>query len=99
RNSVVWRRPSSTGQVGGTYTGQTRAFPPQTQAEPGVSNRNAPRARSSGDHRRNRRDRKMQRALLQFFKPENYFEVRKALEQAGRTDLIGSGCDALIPVQ
>jgi Domain of unknown function (DUF3362) len=34
---------------------------------------------------------------LQFFKPENYFEVRKALEQAGRTDLIGGGCDALIP--
>ena len=43
------------------------------------------------------RDRKLQRALLQFFKPENYFEVRKALELAGRTDLIGSGCDALIP--
>ncbi|HEX3654676.1 MAG TPA: YgiQ family radical SAM protein [Pirellulales bacterium] len=42
------------------------------------------------------RDRKLQRALLQFFKPENYFEVRKALEQAGRQDLIGRGCDALI---
>jgi len=42
------------------------------------------------------KDRKMQRALLQFFKPENYFEVRKALEQAGRPDLIGGGCDALI---
>jgi hypothetical protein len=26
------------------------------------------------------RDRKLQRALMQFFKPENYFEVRKALE-------------------
>jgi hypothetical protein len=39
----------------------------------------------------------MQRALLQFFKPENYFEVRRALEQAGRQDLIGSGCDCLIP--
>ncbi len=48
---------------------------------------------------RNLRDRKLQRALLQFFKPENYFEVRKALEQAGRTDLIGGGCDALIPAQ
>jgi hypothetical protein len=36
---------------------------------------------------------------LQFFKPENYFEVRKALEEAGRTDLIGNGCDALIPAQ
>jgi Domain of unknown function (DUF3362) len=28
---------------------------------------------------RNIRDRKMQRALMQFFKPENYFEVREAL--------------------
>jgi radical SAM superfamily enzyme YgiQ (UPF0313 family) len=43
------------------------------------------------------RDRKLQRALLQFFKPENYFEVREALLKAGRRDLIGSGCDALIP--
>jgi radical SAM superfamily enzyme YgiQ (UPF0313 family) len=43
------------------------------------------------------RDRKLQRALLQFFKPENYFEVRKALEMAGRQDLIGNGCDCLIP--
>jgi uncharacterized radical SAM protein YgiQ len=43
------------------------------------------------------RDRKMQRALLQFFKPENYFQVREALLQAGRGDLIGGGCDALIP--
>src|SRR5204862_3204360 len=48
---------------------------------------------------RHLRDRKMQRALMQFFKPENYFEVRKALEQTGRTDLIGSGCDCLIPAQ
>src|SRR5690349_19864530 len=45
------------------------------------------------------RDRKMQRALMQFFKPENYFQVREALIQAGRTDLIGGGCDALIPAQ
>jgi radical SAM superfamily enzyme YgiQ (UPF0313 family) len=45
------------------------------------------------------RDRKLQRALLQFFKPENYFEVRRALEQAGRHDLIGSGCDCLIPAR
>jgi len=43
------------------------------------------------------KDRRMQRALLQFFKPENWFEVRRALEQAGRQDLIGSGCDCLIP--
>ncbi|WP_439621713.1 YgiQ family radical SAM protein [Gemmata sp.] len=45
---------------------------------------------------RNLRDRKMQRALMQFFKPENYFTVREALIQAGRADLIG-GCDGLIP--
>ena len=43
------------------------------------------------------KDRKLQRALMQFFKPENYFEVREALQRARRTDLIGEGCDALIP--
>ncbi|MBS0266009.1 MAG: YgiQ family radical SAM protein [Planctomycetes bacterium] len=46
---------------------------------------------------KNLRDRKLQRALMQFFKPENYFEVREALREAGRHDLIGSGCDCLIP--
>jgi uncharacterized protein DUF3362 len=45
------------------------------------------------------RDRKMQRALMQFFRPENWFTVREALIQAGRQDLIGSGCDCLIPAQ
>lgn len=45
---------------------------------------------------KNLNDRKMQRALMQFFKPENYFEVREALIKAGRADLIG-GCDGLIP--
>jgi uncharacterized radical SAM protein YgiQ len=48
---------------------------------------------------RHLRDRKLQRALLQFFKPENYFDVRKALLQAGRADLIGGGCDCLIPAK
>lgn len=42
------------------------------------------------------KDRMMQRALLQFFKPENWFLVRDALLEAGRADLIGEGCDALI---
>ena len=42
-------------------------------------------------------ERRLQRALLQFFKPENYADVRRALEQAGRTDLIGSGPGCLIP--
>jgi uncharacterized radical SAM protein YgiQ len=46
---------------------------------------------------RHMKDRKMQRALMQFFKPENYFTVREALIQAGRQDLIGNGCDCLIP--
>jgi hypothetical protein len=44
------------------------------------------------------RERKWQRALMQFFKPENYFLVREALLQAGRADLIG-GCDGLIPAE
>jgi hypothetical protein len=35
--------------------------------------------------------------VLRFFKPENDFEVRKALLSAGRQDPIGSGCDDLIP--
>lgn len=43
------------------------------------------------------KDRKSQRALMQFFKPENYFEVREALRSVNRTDLIGEGCDCLIP--
>ena len=41
----------------------------------------------------------MQRALMQFFKPENWFTVREALIEAGRQDLIGNGCDCLIPAQ
>src|ERR671934_2186672 len=45
------------------------------------------------------RDRKMQRALMQFFKPENWFTVQEALIEAGRQDLIGNGCDCLIPAQ
>lgn len=43
------------------------------------------------------RDRKLQRALMQFFKPTNWFYVREALEKANRRDLIGFGCNALIP--
>jgi hypothetical protein len=41
-------------------------------------------------------ERKLQCALMQFFKPENYLEVREALIKAGRADLIG-GCEGLIP--
>ena len=42
------------------------------------------------------RDRRVQRALMQFFKPENYFAVRDALIAAGREDLIGEGKLCLI---
>ncbi len=44
-------------------------------------------------------DRKQQRALMQFFKPENWFLVREALESAGRQDLIGDGPQCLIPTR
>jgi uncharacterized radical SAM protein YgiQ len=44
-------------------------------------------------------DRALQRALLQFFLPENYFEVKKALKRAGREDLIGDGPECLIPAR
>ncbi|MHA7836827.1 MAG: YgiQ family radical SAM protein [bacterium] len=42
-------------------------------------------------------DRQVQRALLQFFAPENWTTVRDALRRAGREDLIGEGRDCLIP--
>ena len=38
-----------------------------------------------------------QRALLQFFRPQNYEKVRAALLAAGRPDLIGSGSECLVP--
>ena len=41
----------------------------------------------------------MQRALLQYYRPENRELVRKALKLAGRKDLIGSGPDCLIPAE
>ena len=39
----------------------------------------------------------MQRALLQWFRPQNYDLVREALIKCGRQDLIGSAPDCLIP--
>jgi len=42
-------------------------------------------------------ERKMQRALLQYWIPENAENVRKALEKAGRVDLIGTGPKCLVP--
>ena len=38
----------------------------------------------------------MQRALIQYRKPENYKLVREALQKAGREDLIGYGPKCLI---
>jgi uncharacterized radical SAM protein YgiQ len=58
-----------------------------------------PFTRQSVHVARHLRDRKLQRALMQFFKPENYWEVRDALRAAGRSELIGSGGDCLIPAQ
>ena len=46
---------------------------------------------------RGTRERRLQRALLQYFKPENYADVREALEQADRLDLVGDGPECLIP--
>ena len=42
------------------------------------------------------KDRNVQRALLQFFAPENWAIVHRALRRAGREDLIGDGPDCLI---
>jgi uncharacterized radical SAM protein YgiQ len=44
-------------------------------------------------------ERALQRALLQFFLPENYFDVKKALKIAGREDLVGDGPECLISAQ
>ena len=46
---------------------------------------------------KNERDRRMQRALMQYFLPENYQWVKEALIKAGRKDLIGYGPKCLIP--
>ena len=43
-----------------------------------------------------REEKREQRALLQYGKPENYELVYSALVKAGRSDLIGNGPDALL---
>ncbi len=43
------------------------------------------------------RDKAEQRALLQYFKPENADIVRRALVKCGRRDLIGYGKDCMVP--
>lgn len=48
---------------------------------------------------RTTQEKAQQRALLQYFKPENDAVIRAALIKAGRKDLIGSGPHCLIPAQ
>lgn len=48
---------------------------------------------------RTTQEKALQRALLQYFKPENDAVIRAALIKAGRKDLIGSGPHCLIPAQ
>jgi uncharacterized radical SAM protein YgiQ len=43
------------------------------------------------------REKRRQRALMQYSRPEFQGRVRKALREAGRTDLIGRGAEALVP--
>ena len=43
------------------------------------------------------KEKAQQRALLQYFRPENRDLVRDALRRAGRTDLIGNGKNCLVP--
>ena len=46
---------------------------------------------------KNPHEKAMQRALIQYKRPENYDLVREALIKAGRDDLIGFGENCLIP--
>lgn len=46
---------------------------------------------------RSPQEKAMQRALLQYKRPQNYETVRKALRMAGREDLIGYGGRCLVP--
>lgn len=45
---------------------------------------------------KNPHEKKLQRALLQYHLPENYYLVKEALEKANRKDLIGFGNNCLI---
>lgn len=43
-------------------------------------------------------DRKLQRALKKFFKPENWFTVHGALLEVEQGDPIGAGCECRSPI-
>lgn len=46
---------------------------------------------------KNKEEKAAQRALLQYYRPENYPLIRSTLVKAGRSDLIGYGADFLVP--
>jgi uncharacterized radical SAM protein YgiQ len=46
---------------------------------------------------RGMRERRLQHALLMYYNPEYYHDVKSALKEAGREDLIGTDADSLIP--
>jgi len=48
---------------------------------------------------RSAHDRSQQRALLQYWEPDNHSLVKQALLQVGRADLIGDGPNCLIPAR
>ena len=56
-----------------------------------------PRTGKPVDIPRSPEEKAMQRALLQFRRPQNFDLVRKALRQAHREDLIGTGRECLVP--
>ncbi len=56
-----------------------------------------PRTMASIYVARDPEEKRMQRALLQWRRPENRRTVRDALKKAGREDLIGYGPDCLVP--
>ncbi|MDR2440981.1 MAG: YgiQ family radical SAM protein, partial [Planctomycetaceae bacterium] len=43
------------------------------------------------------RERRLQKALLMYDEPNNYHDIKSALHEAGRNDLIGNSPDCLIP--
>jgi len=43
------------------------------------------------------KEKRLQKALLLYWNPEHWDDAREALTQAGRSDLIGRGPDALVP--
>jgi radical SAM superfamily enzyme YgiQ (UPF0313 family) len=45
------------------------------------------------------REKKLQKALLLYWNPEQWDLAREALREAGRSDLIGRGPNALVPPQ